>query len=108
MKFAVDRWEKRAGESLRASVTQLARKCHPMGVKAEILYSANGRIYRNLKHQEHDLEVAEQHWLASIVVAARANGKPLALGSSRFLVLADVPYVENDTAGTLAGTLMEH
>ena len=62
------------------------------------------------KHQEHDLEVAEQHWLASIVVAARANGKPLALGSSRFLVLADVPYVENNTTraiGTLVGTLVK-
>ena len=60
------------------------------------------------QHQEHNFEVAEQHWLASIVVAARANGKPLALGSSRFLVLADVPYVENNTTraiGTLVGTL---
>ena len=35
---------------MRASVTQLAAKRHPMNGKAEILYNANGRIYRNLKY----------------------------------------------------------
>ena len=52
----------------------------------------------------------QQHRFPFIVIAARAQGKPLALGSSRFLVLADVPYVENNTTraiGTLVGTLVK-
>ena len=40
--------KKRAEETLPPSVTQLAAKRHPMNGKAEILYNANGRIYKIL------------------------------------------------------------
>ena len=53
-----------------------------------------------------NLEVTEQRWLAAIVVGARPNCEAFALGSCRLLVLADVLQVENDTTGTLGGTLV--